>query len=178
VTSDVGMIQNQTQKIDARHYNGYLIIPGIVYHITWKLQNSLLNKRFGKPLEAGRINFIAQYGNCMQKFPFLKIHRAYCKYVAISATYINECTGNAQIIPVTMFLVTLYNVCFMFQCNKKRSNLLIMALDVFDLGATVQVDKIMNTMSEYIINDIYQSGIYDFNNMPPIQHITIILFIF
>ena len=128
------MIQNQTQKIDARHYNGYLIIPGIVYHLTSKSRNSLLIGRFGKPLEVGMINFIARYGNCMQRLLYLKIHGAYCKYVDILATYVNECTGDAQIIPVTMFLVTLYNVCFTFQCNKKRSNLLITALDVFNLG--------------------------------------------
>ena len=162
------MIQNQTQKIDARHYNGYLIIPGIVYHLTSKSRNSLLIGRFGKPLEVGMINFIARYGNCMQRLLYLKIHGAYCKYVDILATYVNECTGDAQIIPVTMFLVTLYNVCFTFQCNKKRSNLLITALDVFDLGATGQVDKFMNTVSKCITKDIFQSGIYRFNNTPPL----------
>ena len=70
----------------------------------------------------------------MQRLLYLKIHGAYCKYIEMLATDVNECTGDAQIIPVTMFLVTLYNVCFMFQCNKKRSNLLITALDVFNLG--------------------------------------------
>ena len=168
VTSDVGMIQNNSRKIDAKHYNGYLIIPRIVYHLTSKSRNSLLNKCFGKPMEVGMINFIAQYGNFMRRLPYLKIHWAYCKYFDISAIYVNECTSDAHIIPVTMFLVTLYNACFMFQCNKKRSNLLITALDVFDLGATVQLDKFMNTMSECITNNVFQSGIYHFNNTPPI----------
>ena len=85
----------------------------------------------------------------MQKTPFLKIHGAHCKYLEMSATYINECNDNAQIISVTMFLVILYNACFMYQSDKRRSNLLVTALNVFDLEATVKVDKFMNTMSDH-----------------------------
>ena len=65
----------------------------------------------------------------------------------MTATYINGCTGKEQIIPVAMFLVMLYNACFMYQSNKK-SNLLISALDTFDLGASVDHEKFMNTLSE------------------------------
>ncbi len=65
----------------------------------------------------------------------------------MTATYINGCTGEVQIIPVTMLLVTLYNACFMYQSDKK-SNLLISALDTFDLGASVDHEKFMNTLSE------------------------------
>ena len=46
LTSDMGSIHNQQQKIDARHYNGYLLIPGIVYNLASKLRNSILNKHF------------------------------------------------------------------------------------------------------------------------------------
>jgi hypothetical protein len=83
----------------------------------------------------------------MQKSPHLKIHGAYSKYINMMATYINGCAGEEQIIPVTMFLVMLYNTCFMYQNNKKL-NLLILALDTFDLGASVDHEKIMNTPSE------------------------------
>jgi hypothetical protein len=83
----------------------------------------------------------------MQKTPYLKIHGAYSKYVDMMATYINGCTGKEQIIPVTMFLVMLYDVCFMYQSDK-RSNLLITALDIFDLGASADHEKFMNTLSE------------------------------
>jgi hypothetical protein len=58
------------------------------------------------------------------------------KYVNMTTTYINGCGGKEQIIPVTMFLVALYNAYFMYQSDK-RSNLLITALDTFDLGASV-----------------------------------------
>jgi hypothetical protein len=65
----------------------------------------------------------------------------------MAATYDNGCGGEEQIIPVTMFVVMLYNACFMYQCDK-RSNLLITALDTFDLGASVDHEKFMNTLSE------------------------------
>ena len=72
----------------------------------------------------------------MRKTPYLKIHGAYSKYVEMTAQYIYGCTGDIQTIPVTMFLVMLYNACFMYQKDKK-SNMLIKALDTFDLGASV-----------------------------------------
>jgi hypothetical protein len=111
------------------------------------MQNSLLSNCYGNPFEVGIINFITRFGNYMQKSPHLKIHGAYSKYTNMTAMYINGCTGKVQIIPVTMFLVMLYNACFMYQSDKK-SNLLISALDVFDLGASVDHEKFMNTLSE------------------------------
>ncbi len=148
VTTDMGPISSHGQrKIDARHYNGFLVTPGIVYHMTSTIQNSLLNNRYGNLFEVGIINFITRFGNYMQKTLYLKIHGAYSKYVDMRATYINDCTGEEQIIPVTMFLVMLYIACFMYQSDK-RSNLLITALDTFDLGASVDHEKFMNTLSE------------------------------
>ncbi len=83
----------------------------------------------------------------MQKTLYLKIHGAYSKYVSMTATYVNGCGGKEQIIPVTMFLVMLYNTCFMCQSDK-RSHLLITALDTFDLGASLDHEKFMNSLSE------------------------------
>ncbi len=58
----------------------------------------------------------------------------------MTASYVNGCGGKEQSIPVTMFLVMLYNACFMYQSDK-RSHLLITALDTFDLGASVDREK-------------------------------------
>jgi hypothetical protein len=59
VTTDFGPISTHRQrKIDARHYNGFLLTPGIVYHIASKMQNSLLNDHYRNPFEVGIINFI------------------------------------------------------------------------------------------------------------------------
>jgi hypothetical protein len=83
----------------------------------------------------------------MQKTPYLEIHGASSKYVNMMATYINGCGGKGQIIPVIMLLVILYNACFMYQSDK-RSNLLITALDTFNLGASVNHEKFLNTLRE------------------------------
>jgi hypothetical protein len=99
VTMDLGPISSHGhRKIDVRHYNGFLLTPGIVYYMTSKMQNSLINDRYRNLLEVGIINFITQFGNYMQKTPYLKIHGAYSKYVDMTATYINGCTGKEQII--------------------------------------------------------------------------------
>ncbi len=84
----------------------------------------------------------------MRKAPYLKIHGAYSKYVEMTAQYVNGSTGEVQIIPVMMFLVMLYNACIMYQSDKK-SNMLITALDTIDLGANVNHELFMNTLSEY-----------------------------
>ncbi len=65
----------------------------------------------------------------------------------MTATYVNGCGSKEQIIPVTMFLVMLYNACFMYQSDK-RSNLLMTALDTFNLGASVDHENFLNTLSD------------------------------
>jgi hypothetical protein len=127
VTTDLGPISSHGQrKIDVRHYNGFLLTPGIVYNMTSKIQNSLLKDHYRNPFEVGIINFVSRFGNYMQTTLYLKIHGVYSKYVNMTATYVNGCGDKEQIIPVTMFLVMLYNACFMYQSDK-RSNLLITA---------------------------------------------------
>ncbi len=43
LTTDVGPVTTVGgRKIDAGHYNGYLVIPGIVYHMASKITNSLV----------------------------------------------------------------------------------------------------------------------------------------
>jgi hypothetical protein len=150
LTTDMGRLENKngTRKVDARLYNGYLVIPGIVYHLSSKMKNVHVNTLLGNEFEVKVINFIARYGNYTRKSPYVTIHGAYTKYIDMpEPTYVNACTGNNQVIPVTLFLVALYNACFMFQEDKKN-NLLISALDTFDLGADVGQDKFITTFSE------------------------------
>jgi hypothetical protein len=78
LTTDVGPVTTVGgRKINARHYNGYLIIPGTVYHMASKITNSLVTNRYGNQFEVGIINFIARFGNYTRKAPYLKIHGAY-----------------------------------------------------------------------------------------------------
>ena len=47
VTTDIGTLANRNgpRKVDARMYNGYLIIPGLVYHLLSKMK-MLVSTRF------------------------------------------------------------------------------------------------------------------------------------
>ncbi len=96
------------------------------------------------------INFVVRYGNYTRKSLFVTIHGAFSKYIDVmmNVKWINGLTGEHQIIHVRMFLVMLYNACFMFQ-QDKETNMLITALDTFNLGADIDHDKFMNTPSEY-----------------------------
>ena len=150
VTTDIGLLENRNgpRKVDARMYNGYLIIPGLVYHLLSKMKNVSVNTLLGNEFEVKVINFIARYGNYTRKTPHVTIHGAYSRYIEMTdPRYVNACTGESQVIPVTLFLVVLYNACFMFQENND-TNLLIMALDTFDLGANVGQEKFITTFSE------------------------------
>ena len=150
VTTDIGTLANRNgpRKVDARMYNGYLIIPGLVYHLLSKMKNVSVNTLLGNEFEVKVINFIARYGNYTRKTPHVTIHGAYSRYIEMTdPTYVNACTGDSQVIPVTLFLVVLYNACFMFQ-EDNDTNLLIMALDTFDLGADVGQEKFITTFSE------------------------------
>ncbi len=60
LTTDVGPVTTVGgRKIDARHYNEYLIISGIVYHMASKITNSLVTDRYGNQFKVGIINVIA-----------------------------------------------------------------------------------------------------------------------
>jgi hypothetical protein len=133
--------------------NGYLLIPGIVYHLSLKTKSIHVNELFGSAFEANVINFVARYGNYTRKSPYVRIHGALSKYIEMTdPTYINGCTGKYQIIPV------LYNACFMFQ-KDKETNMLITALDTLDLGADVDHEKFMNTLSE---SKIFENSILEY----------------
>jgi hypothetical protein len=78
VTMDVGPVSSHGQrKIDARHYNGFLLTPRIVYHMTSKIQKSCLKDRYRNLFKVGIINFITHFGNYMHKTLYLKIHGVY-----------------------------------------------------------------------------------------------------
>ncbi len=65
-----------------------------------------------------------------------------------NTTYINNCDDWNGIIPVAMFLVMLFNACFMYQ-PKAVTNLFITALNRFDYGMTLTNDTFMNTLSKF-----------------------------
>jgi hypothetical protein len=59
LTTDVGPVTTvRGRKIDARHYNGNLIIPGIVYHMASKITNSLVTNHYGNQFKVSSISLL------------------------------------------------------------------------------------------------------------------------
>jgi hypothetical protein len=134
LTTDVGPVEKKRRKIDVRHVNGYLIIPRIVYLLSTKLQKCILNDQLGEDQEMNLINFITRLSYGTRRGPHVTLHGAYSQYTSLNQTkYIQGCFDNVnRIIPVTIFIVMLYNACFTYPYN-----LLISTLDRFDMVSLV-----------------------------------------
>ncbi len=75
-------------------------------------------------------------------------HLAVAEYLPdMKAEYLNMCKGTYQVIPVVVFLMTMYNACFMYQTNN-TNNLLIKALECFDMTPNFDDNKFFKTMNE------------------------------
>jgi hypothetical protein len=149
LTYDVGLLEKQVRLIDVRHYNAYLLVPRLVYHLFNKPKIDVIHNHIGQIEEVNLIKFLTRYGYATRANPYCKIHGAYGKYTIMqNMTYINNCDDWDKIIPVTIFLVMLFNACFMYQ-PKADTNLLITALDRFDYGMSLTNDTFMNTLSKF-----------------------------
>ncbi len=120
-----------------------------MYLLSTKLQKVVLNDCLGEKQEMNLINFIVRFGYATRRGPHVKLHGAYSRYTTLNQTaYIQGCFDNVNcIIPVTIFIVMLYNACFTYQ-EDKSTNLLISALDNFDTGSLVDDDTFTNSFSE------------------------------
>jgi len=109
----------------------------------------VLNDRLGADLELNLIHYITRFGYGMRRGPHVTIHGAYSQYTTLPDTrYIQGCFDNVnRIIPVTIFMMMLYDACFTYQ-KDKSTNLLISALEKFDIVSSIDVDMFMNTFSE------------------------------
>ncbi len=134
--------------IDAGHMNVYLIILGIVYHLT-KLQKVVKYDHLGQDKEFKLIEFLTQFGYATRKSPTVRLHAAHTYDCSdINETKLRQgCDNIHSIITVTLFLVLIYYACITFQ-HDKTTNLLISALDCFDLGTTIDGDTFMTTISK------------------------------
>ena len=122
----------------------------LVYLLSTTLMKAALYKQLGQQYEMNLINYIVRFCIGTRSGPFCTLHGAYTNYTNMTNTkYINNCEDKDCIIPVTVFLVMLFNACFTYQ-KEKTSNLLITALDRFDLGTTIDDEMFMNTLSKCI----------------------------
>jgi hypothetical protein len=123
-------------------------VPRLVYHLSTKLKNDAIHNHIGQAEEVKLIHFLTRYGYATGPASICKLHGAYGKYTNMqNVNYINNCNDWNRIIPVTVFLVTLFNVCFMYQ-PKVDTNLLITALNGFDYGMSLTDDTFMSTLSK------------------------------
>jgi hypothetical protein len=123
-------------------------VPRLVYHLSTKLKNDAIHNCIGQAEEVKLIRFLTRYGYATRTVPFCKLHGAYGKYNNVqNVNYINNCNDWNRIIPVTVFLVMLFNACFINQ-PKGDTNLLIAALNGFDFGMSLTNDTFMSTLSK------------------------------
>jgi hypothetical protein len=80
LTYNVGMLERQVQLIDVRHYNAYLLVPRLVYHLSTKLKNDAIHNPIGQAEEVKLIRFLTRYGYAIRAAPFCKLHVAYGTY--------------------------------------------------------------------------------------------------
>jgi hypothetical protein len=115
----------------------------------------------GQDKEIKLIQFITRYGYATRANPYCKLHGAYGQYTRIhNVTYINVCDNWNRIIPVTIFLVMLFNSCFMMYQDNANTNLSISALNRFDYGKCLIDDTFMNMLSKfYTRNKLFQTRI-------------------
>jgi len=109
LTTDVGTVEQKSRVINVRHANGYLILPGMVYLLSTKLQKKVLNDQLGADLELNLIHYITRFGYGMQRGPHVTIHGPYNRYTTLPDTkYSQGCFDNVNhIIPVTIFMMIL-----------------------------------------------------------------------
>jgi hypothetical protein len=104
--------------------------------------NDAIHNRIGQAEEVKLICFLTRYGYATRTAPFCKLHGACGKYTNMqNMNYINNCNNWNRIIPVTVFLVMLFNECFMYQ-PKADANLLIKALNGFDYGMSLPMMRL------------------------------------
>jgi hypothetical protein len=135
--------------INSSNVNAYFIIPPLVHSLVDKLNPNKLDGSKAD-LKVNIIHYLTRF-EFGTKAPNLHIHPAlnhYCSQ-ANNAEYIQDLSDIYKVIPVTAFLVTLYNASFMFN-DDKSGNFLISALSRFDLGTTVMDDTFMDIMSKFL----------------------------
>jgi hypothetical protein len=81
-TDDDGVVdkKTRTRNIDAGHMNVYLIIPGIVTHLSTTLQKGVKYDHLGQDKEVELIEFLTQFGYATRKSPTVQLHTVHTNY--------------------------------------------------------------------------------------------------
>jgi hypothetical protein len=125
------------------------MLPSVITIVHAKTKKEIPSKIVSNPTNKKMINFTCRYAFLTRAYNQNSTHTAVAEYLPeVKAEYLNTCKGTYQLIPVAVFIMTLYNACFMFQ-KDKMDNLLIKALEWFDMMPNVDDNAFFKTMSEY-----------------------------
>jgi hypothetical protein len=148
MTVTVGKIEKGHRRVDQRHLNGYDMIPIIVMTLHAKKKNDIIPNVVSDDLNHRMKNYICRYIYAAKLHNQNTLHPAVEMYLPkVTGEYLNACTGKYQVIPVSVFLMTLYNACFMFQ-EDKTDNILIKALEHFNLTPNLEDETFFTTFSK------------------------------
>ncbi len=109
-----------------------------------------MSSMIGDSTNKAIINFICRYGYATKPYNQNAVHGAITTClpeVTSNMIHLNNCKGVYQVIPVTVFLMTLYNACFMFQTGKSV-NMMIETLQRFDLIPNLDNTSLLGTLSK------------------------------
>jgi hypothetical protein len=147
---------NKGEKyLDSGCMNAFLLIPPITTIFNAKLQNKPLRSMVNNKDNARIISCICRFKYWTKAVTNNKVHPALNLYSPSSCAelkkdfFINSLLGNDQVVPVTIFLVTMYNACMLYQ-KDKTTNLLIPTLQRFDMIRKVSDSTFIDTLSEYL----------------------------
>ncbi len=148
MTVTVGKIEKGRRQVDQRHMNGYDMIPIIVTILHAKKKNDIIPNVVSDDLNHRMINYICRYIYATKLHNQNTLHPAVKMYLPeVTEEYLNACTGKYQVIPVSVFLMTLYNAWFMFH-EDKTDNTLIKALECFNLTPNLDDETFFTTLSK------------------------------
>jgi hypothetical protein len=117
---------NKGEKyLDSGHMNAFLLIPPITTILNAKLQNKPLRSMINNKDNVRIISYICRFQYRTKAITNNKVHQALNLNSPSSSAefkkdfFINSLLGNDQVVPVTIFLVSMYNACWLYQ---KRQN--------------------------------------------------------
>ena len=123
IMCDVLLIKSGTQRIDVCHMNACQIIPGIMYTLLAQLKGVLCKCILNQEDIKHTIEYVGRYCYATRSAPFNTMHAACTAYNIRCRSYLNNCKGDDEAIPVAVMIVSMYNGCYVFQ-NDDRKNLL------------------------------------------------------
>jgi hypothetical protein len=157
---------NKGEKyLDSGHMNAFILIPPMTTILNENLQNKPLRSMVNDDDNVRIISYICRFQYPTKAVTNNKVHPALILYSPSSGVefkkdfFINSLLGNDQVVPVTIFLVNMYNACMLYKKDKK-TNLLIPTLQRFDMIGKVSDSTFIDTLSEYLCDTCFSTFEY------------------